>query len=528
MVFTAPEESVLEQLSTLEKLDSILDECLRFSARRPIMVQFNPSSKFIWRQWKGTVFAETWKSVARMALWASFVYFVFLEFPFVKQAFTGFNSPWAQLCTVSTFTLTFYLNEAYSVWRNSLTRCRTLQGRLNDLVMALAGFAQRVDGKEGSEFTPASRSILQVVSRYIRLFNILSYASLTRSHRPLLTPRGMRRMENRGLMTNKERQVLKNLPVPATQRHNAVLMWILRLVVDGRKAGHLDGGFGFEQQMMSKIQEIRAQANSMESTLRGRMPFAYAHLVQILIDVILWSSPLMFFSNGMSLHLGVIGSVMLTSSYQGLFDLAKQLLDPFHNENFWKGEDALVVDTLIAETNAGSIRWMNCLDEMPISYENIRRGQIQDFILPDEGFSKEDADAANEERELRKKIKREERKRVALQERDRNKTVRDIFVEQALEEVEAAYQELESTKLILEAPPGSDFVPGLDDKNETIAIAEPVNGSEDVTISNKGSNTQQQGHKKVQMEEFVSVESLGTFMNQTKELISRIQNGMEP
>jgi hypothetical protein len=222
MVFTAPEEGVLEQLSTLEKLDSILDECLRYSARRPIMVQFNPSSKFIWRQWKGTVFTETWKSAARMALWASIVYFTFLRFPLVKQAFSGFNSPWAQLCTVSTFTLTFYLNEAYSVWRTSLTRCRTLQGRLNDLVMALAGFAQRVDGREGSEFTPASRSILVVVGRYIRLFNILSYASLTRSHRPLLTPRGMRRMADRGLMTKKERRVLKNLPVPATQRHNAV------------------------------------------------------------------------------------------------------------------------------------------------------------------------------------------------------------------------------------------------------------------------------------------------------------------
>jgi len=140
-----------------------------------------------------------------------------------------------------------------------------LQGRMNDLVMALAGFSQRVDNKDGSsEFTPSSRKILEVVARYIRLFNILSYASLTRSHRPLLTPQGMRRMENRGLMTGKERHLLQKIPVPVTQRHNAVLMWILRIVIDGRKAGHMEGGFGFEQQMMSKIQEIRAQANSME------------------------------------------------------------------------------------------------------------------------------------------------------------------------------------------------------------------------------------------------------------------------
>ena len=186
-----------------------------------------------------------------------------------------------------------------------------LQGRLNDLVMALAGFAQRVDhdGKGSSEFTPASRKVLVVVARYIRLFNILSYASLTRTLRPLLTPQGMRRMETRGLMTAKERNVLKNTRAPATQRHNAVLMWILRIVIDARKAGHIDGGFGFEQQMMSKIQEIRAEANSMESVLRGRMPFAYAHIVQVLVDAVLWMYPLMIFSSGMdmSFHMGVCG-----------------------------------------------------------------------------------------------------------------------------------------------------------------------------------------------------------------------------
>ena len=202
-----------------------------------------------------------------------------------------------------------------------------LQGRLNDLVMALAGFAQRVDGTGGSsEFTPSSRKILEVVARYIRLFKIVSYASHTRSHRPLLTPQGMRRMVYRGLMTPKERKVLIKAPVAATQRHNAVLMWILRAVIEGRKAGHIDGGFGFEQQMMSKIQEIRAQANSMESVLRGRMPFAYAHIVQVLIDAVLWMYPIMAFSKGMNLsfHLGVLGTALLTCSYQGLFDLGKR------------------------------------------------------------------------------------------------------------------------------------------------------------------------------------------------------------
>ena len=65
-----PEESILmEQTSTKEILDGIIDDCLRTSGRRPIMIQFEPSSKAIWSHYRGTVFAETWKSCVQGILW---------------------------------------------------------------------------------------------------------------------------------------------------------------------------------------------------------------------------------------------------------------------------------------------------------------------------------------------------------------------------------------------------------------------------------------------------------------------------
>jgi hypothetical protein len=73
------------------------------------------------------------------------------------------------------------------------------------------------------------------------------------------------------------------------------------------------------------------------------------------------------------------------------FDLAKQLLDPYENENFGKGEDPFVVDTLIAETNAGSIRWMNGLDKFPIPNQYILDGNLSNYILPIQGYSAEEA-----------------------------------------------------------------------------------------------------------------------------------------
>jgi hypothetical protein len=58
-------------------------------------------------------------------------------------------------------------------------------------------------------------------------------------------------------------------------------------------------------------------------------------------------------------------------------DLAKQFLDPYDNEIYGKSEDPLVVDTLIAETNAGSVRWM---------HGHVESGDLSDYLLPLRGF----------------------------------------------------------------------------------------------------------------------------------------------
>ena len=88
---------------------------------------------------------------------------------------------------------------------------------------------------------------------------------------------------------------------------------------------------------------------------------------------------------------------MLTISYQGLFDLAKQFLDPYDNENYGKGEDPLCVDTLIAETNAGSVRWMNGFNEMPFSAQRLYDGELHPYLLPTRGYTVEEVNQMEEE-----------------------------------------------------------------------------------------------------------------------------------
>lgn len=404
MVFTTP-YSVIEQASTKTLLDDLIEESMRTTARFPVMMQFDPSSGWIWRRWKGTVFSETWRTFLSNMGYASIICFIFKTFnnQFLENL-SGFNILWGQLLSVTTFTLTFFTNQSYSFWRNCYGFSRRLQGRLNDLGMTLAGHAARVEPtKEEAEqgifstYTEPARETLELMARYIRVFNLLTYASFTGSHRPLLTPQGMRRLVERGIITEDERKVLSDAQVPVTQRHNILLLWIIRLFVDARKAGHIEGSDGFETQFLEKIHVIRAQYGSIGDELAGRMPLAYAHIVQVLVDVILWMYPFMAFSTGMTPILGVLGTGLLTMFYQGLFNLAKQFLDPYDNENYGKGDDPLCIDTLIAETNAGSVRWLNGLAEKPFAYAKLADGDILDYQLPLRGFTIEETEKREEE-----------------------------------------------------------------------------------------------------------------------------------
>ena len=141
-------------------------------------------------------------------------------------------------------------------------------------------------------------------------------------------------------------------------------------------------------------------------------------------------------------------------TYQGLFDLAKQFLDPFHNESFWSGIDPIRVDTIIAETNAGSVRWKDGLEHMPIPLVTIQDGgtNLDQFVLPDEGISVAETETIEQAEKVSSKVKFTE------------STVGSLIVVKDKEYEQLTIQdEFEETQAILRAPAGADFVPGIDD-----------------------------------------------------------------
>jgi len=394
MILSMP-DALIEKRSTQNMLDDLFDECTRVRARDPVIMQFHTSGRFLWRQWKGTVFSETWRSCVRNMLLSAFIGILFRCLPdFIRRSFEGFDYLWGLVLTVTTFTLSFFLNNSYALWRRCYILSRTLQGRLNDVSMILAAHATRTKSLhplEMSEYTPESKQILTLISRYIRLLSLLAYASFTKSHRPILTPRGYRRLVERGIITPLERQALVESDVAPTQRHNAVLLWIIKVFLEGKKGGHIKGGVGMEERFLDTCHVIRAQYEAITGELQGRIPLAYAHIVQVLVDVVLWMYPLMAFASGMSLGLAVVGTGLLTIFYQGLSDLAKQFLDPYDNVQYGQGDDSLNINALIAETNAGSVRWLEGFARSPfwLSALDIKNGDLSVYSLPVNGLTAE-------------------------------------------------------------------------------------------------------------------------------------------
>jgi len=134
------------------------------------------------------------------------------------------------------------------------------------------------------------------VARYVRLFNILFYASVTTQFAPLQSPQGLDALIDLGALTADEKDGL----LASAQMHNAVLEWLSNLfdtsVGDGRlgvSVSRLQGTSPIALQMalQNKLVELRSTYASIPDQLSGRMPLAYVQLVQILTDLLIFCTP---------------------------------------------------------------------------------------------------------------------------------------------------------------------------------------------------------------------------------------------
>ena len=413
---------------TPEELEQLAAAAASTSVERPVMQQFHAGRGWLWRQWMGTIFRSSYRTVLFNSLIALVTAMIFSGTSLgagirqeALEQLTGLERLWRTSSGLVTFVLSFFLNQAYSVWRKCYSVTRRIQGRLNDLGLLAASHAERVfhvipDPLEGmppaaldlqspedlelarkghkseilrrkvaraqfqagaptvddmmgrsddmSAYTPAAAELLSELGRYNRLFNVLVYASVSRRHAPLATPEGLKELQNVGLLLEEEKQHI----LRTGTYHNAVIGWISALLAAGIADGRLRGGASLQMVMLRQVTELRATYATVGDELTGRMPLAYTHLVQILVDLFVLTTPLALTSEIAFLGttqgplrwgFTVVGTAVLTLFYSGILDLAKMFLDPFDNEDYGGGRIGvrIDVDTLMQESNLGSRRW---------------------------------------------------------------------------------------------------------------------------------------------------------------------------
>jgi len=115
--------------------------------------------------------------------------------------------------------------------------------------------------------------------------------------------------------------------------------------------------------LLGQIATLRCTYATIADKLDGRMPLAYTHFVQILVDVFVWTAPIALYSELGAWSVICVG--VLTVFYTGLLDLAKIFLDPLNNEDFCRNSIYMDIGVLIRESNAGSTRWKNGAARLP-------------------------------------------------------------------------------------------------------------------------------------------------------------------
>ena len=180
---------------------------------------------------------------------------------------------------------------------------------------------------------PESEQLLDDIGQYSRLYHILLWASIANRFAILKTPAGLDRMESRGLMTLSQLQTLKSLEIPNDQLHAAPLQWMMIRVNQAMDQGIVASDTATKGQFLQSTMKMTNSFASIQDKLAGRMPLAYAHLVQILVDTFVLTAPLALYADLGDYSVFAVG--IITLSFTGFLNLSKIFLDPLNNEGFW-------------------------------------------------------------------------------------------------------------------------------------------------------------------------------------------------
>lgn len=363
-----------ESLSTMQEIDDIINQV---SGTHPlyegdIILPYKPERTWLWRQFSGTLLKINLQStLLSMLACAAFCVYVRevtgqdyfanpdTTIPLVYR-FSLVHEVWDIQKALTTFVLTFFVNQSFSFWKEVYKLTRDVQQHVNNFNFVVATNAKR--GDDGG-FTTESAEFLEEISQFSRLYHVLLWASKAKRFSALATPDGLTRMESRGLMTEKQLGVIQRMKVGNDQLYHAPLEWMMIRSTQAMDSGVLASDTATKGVLLKEMTSMRSAARSISDKLNGRMPLAYVQFVQILVDSFVFTAPIALYSDLGEYSVVAVGFISLF--YTGLNSLGKIFLDPLNNEEFCGNSIFMDLGVLIRETNEVSKQWIKAGEEVP-------------------------------------------------------------------------------------------------------------------------------------------------------------------
>lgn len=387
------------------QLDRLTDWAVSDEANRDIICEYQPDGLWLWSKWRGTVLKLVIVPVLlNTCLCATIVVYgeVHLGDDLIQNLLEAMNKFWEYQLTLTTFILTFFTAEAYKHWKSVYFTTRAIQGRINDICLLVTVGAEREEASVATEstqttstgYSPDAEQLVEVCTRLIKLSHTFFWACTPTTSdgigdgglgdgdhiedfpqelrsdnaiAPVLLSRvGLEGLVEAGELTADEKNALIHSGLPPSQYAYVLMEWVGIHIMDGIRKGTLNGGAGFQENVLRQITSLRAEYFSIGDFASGRMPLAYVQLVQVLVD-----SLVLFASFGLYTDLGGLAiplTGLLTLFYKGLLELSKSFLDPFGVEGY--PAQNIRVDVLVSELNFGAAsRWVKSGASVP-SYRN--------------------------------------------------------------------------------------------------------------------------------------------------------------
>ena len=244
-----------------------------------VIPAYKPERAWLWQQYTGTVLKISRDTIliamAGSALFVAFAKLTTNE-PFIGE--TGFISPsflsevhfiWEIQKTLTTFVLTFFVNQSFRFWGDVYKSVRDVQGRLSSFNLLIATNVIRT---ANGSLTPEAETFLEEVGQNTRLFHILFWASKAKRFSVLMSDEGLKRMESRGLMSSKQLDILLGLgtDLPREQLFSAPLEWMIVRCNQASDEGVLMADTATKGSILREFMSLRNAFAKIGNTIEGR------------------------------------------------------------------------------------------------------------------------------------------------------------------------------------------------------------------------------------------------------------------